>query len=150
MRIGRVSRDNRRGSRRPWDVRLGRAFLVQFHRADLRGEGRTRTPRNHDGGDECADFAQDRNPDEIDRQHVCAEARECVAMTTPTTTSQPRVLSYDVFVNEPPPQDGVLPNREPKRFSPTASTLIYGADDAVLTDPGRGHRAGEPLHARRA
>jgi glyoxylase-like metal-dependent hydrolase (beta-lactamase superfamily II) len=46
------------------------------------------------------------------------------------------MLSYDVFVNEPPPQDGVLPNGEPKRFSPTASTLICGARDAVLTDPG--------------
>jgi len=45
-------------------------------------------------------------------------------------------LAYDVFVNEPPPQDGVLPNGEPKRFSPTASTLIYGSQDAVLTDPG--------------
>jgi glyoxylase-like metal-dependent hydrolase (beta-lactamase superfamily II) len=45
-------------------------------------------------------------------------------------------LAYDVFVNDPPPQDGFLPNGEPKRFSPTASTLIYGDDDAVLTDPG--------------
>jgi glyoxylase-like metal-dependent hydrolase (beta-lactamase superfamily II) len=45
-------------------------------------------------------------------------------------------LSYEVFVNDPPPQDGVLPNGEPKRFSPTASTLIYGGKDAVLTDPG--------------
>ncbi|HEV7174143.1 MAG TPA: MBL fold metallo-hydrolase [Solirubrobacteraceae bacterium] len=45
-------------------------------------------------------------------------------------------LSYDVFVNEPAPQDGVLPNGEPKRFSPTASTLILGSRDAVLTDPG--------------
>ena len=45
-------------------------------------------------------------------------------------------LTYDVFVNDPPPQDGVLPNREPKRFSPMASTLIYGSQDAVLTDPG--------------
>jgi glyoxylase-like metal-dependent hydrolase (beta-lactamase superfamily II) len=45
-------------------------------------------------------------------------------------------LTYDVFVNEPPPQDGVLPNGERKRFSPMASTLIYGAQDAVLTDPG--------------
>jgi glyoxylase-like metal-dependent hydrolase (beta-lactamase superfamily II) len=44
-------------------------------------------------------------------------------------------LSYDVFVNEPPPQDGVLPNGEPKRFSPQSSTLIYGSRDAVLTDP---------------
>ncbi len=45
-------------------------------------------------------------------------------------------LSYDVFVNDPPPQDGgLLPNGEPKRFSPQASTLIYGSEDAVLTDP---------------
>jgi glyoxylase-like metal-dependent hydrolase (beta-lactamase superfamily II) len=46
------------------------------------------------------------------------------------------MLSYDVFVNDPPPQDGVLPNGEPKRFSPMASTLISGERDAVLTDPG--------------
>jgi glyoxylase-like metal-dependent hydrolase (beta-lactamase superfamily II) len=45
-------------------------------------------------------------------------------------------LGYDVFVNEPPPQDGFLPNGEPKRFSPMASTLIYGSEGAVLTDPG--------------
>ena len=45
-------------------------------------------------------------------------------------------LDYDVFVNDPPPQDGVLPNGEPKLFSPMASTLIYGDKDAVLTDPG--------------
>jgi glyoxylase-like metal-dependent hydrolase (beta-lactamase superfamily II) len=45
-------------------------------------------------------------------------------------------LAYDVFVNDPPPQDnGVLPNGEPKQFSPEASTLIYGSEDAVLTDP---------------
>jgi glyoxylase-like metal-dependent hydrolase (beta-lactamase superfamily II) len=45
-------------------------------------------------------------------------------------------LAYDVFVNEPAPQDGFLPNGEPKLFSPQASTLIYGREDAVLTDPG--------------
>jgi glyoxylase-like metal-dependent hydrolase (beta-lactamase superfamily II) len=45
-------------------------------------------------------------------------------------------LTYEVFVNEPPPQEGVLPNGEAKRFSPMASTLIYGREDAVLTDPG--------------
>jgi glyoxylase-like metal-dependent hydrolase (beta-lactamase superfamily II) len=46
-------------------------------------------------------------------------------------------LSYDVFVNDPPPQDiGLLPNGEPKLFSPEASTLISGSEDAVLTDPG--------------
>jgi glyoxylase-like metal-dependent hydrolase (beta-lactamase superfamily II) len=44
-------------------------------------------------------------------------------------------LSYGVFVSEPPPQSGVLPNGEPKRFSPVASTLIYGSGSAVLTDP---------------
>ena len=46
-------------------------------------------------------------------------------------------LSYDVFINEPPPQDnGLLPNGDPKEGSPVASTLIYGSEDAVLTDPG--------------
>jgi glyoxylase-like metal-dependent hydrolase (beta-lactamase superfamily II) len=60
-----------------------------------------------------------------------APPREVDMSTTATDT-----LTYDVFVNEPPPQDGVLPNGEPKRFSPTASTLIYGRRDAVLTDPG--------------
>jgi glyoxylase-like metal-dependent hydrolase (beta-lactamase superfamily II) len=50
--------------------------------------------------------------------------------------NQTRSLAYDVFVNDPPPQGGFLPNGEPKRFSPMASTLIYGDHDAVLTDPG--------------
>jgi glyoxylase-like metal-dependent hydrolase (beta-lactamase superfamily II) len=45
-------------------------------------------------------------------------------------------LTYEVFINEPPPQDGLLPNGEPKLFSPQASTLIYGSKDAVITDPG--------------
>ncbi len=46
-------------------------------------------------------------------------------------------LSYDVFVNEWPQQtNGLLPNAEPKRFSPQASTLICGSENAVLTDPG--------------
>jgi glyoxylase-like metal-dependent hydrolase (beta-lactamase superfamily II) len=45
-------------------------------------------------------------------------------------------LRYEVFVNDPPPQEGFLPDGEPKRFSPMASTLIYGDQDAVLTDPG--------------
>ena len=50
-------------------------------------------------------------------------------------SSAATTLTYDVFVNDPPPQDGFLPNGEPKRFSPMASTLIYGSADAVLTDP---------------
>jgi glyoxylase-like metal-dependent hydrolase (beta-lactamase superfamily II) len=46
-------------------------------------------------------------------------------------------LTYDVFINDPPLQDnGVLPNGEPRLFSPLASTLISGAEDAVLIDPG--------------
>jgi glyoxylase-like metal-dependent hydrolase (beta-lactamase superfamily II) len=45
-------------------------------------------------------------------------------------------LTWNVFINEPPPQDnGLLPNGEPKLFSPEASTLICGRRDAVLTDP---------------
>src|SRR3954447_21446596 len=52
------------------------------------------------------------------------------------STTEPSTLTYDVFVNDPPPQDGTLPNGEPKLFSPMASTLISGSDDAVLTDPG--------------
>jgi glyoxylase-like metal-dependent hydrolase (beta-lactamase superfamily II) len=45
-------------------------------------------------------------------------------------------LTYDVFVSDPPPHnDGLLPNGEPKGGSPVASTLIYGSEDAVLTDP---------------
>jgi glyoxylase-like metal-dependent hydrolase (beta-lactamase superfamily II) len=45
-------------------------------------------------------------------------------------------LAYEVFINEPPPQDnGCLPNGEPKLFSPQASTLVYGSEDAMLTDP---------------
>jgi glyoxylase-like metal-dependent hydrolase (beta-lactamase superfamily II) len=47
-------------------------------------------------------------------------------------------LTFDVFVNDPPAQDNglLLPNGEPRRFSPLASTLIYGRRDAVLVDPG--------------
>jgi hypothetical protein len=41
-----------------------------------------------------------------------------------STTTATETLTFDVFVNEPPPNDGVLPNGEPKRLSPTAGTLI--------------------------
>jgi glyoxylase-like metal-dependent hydrolase (beta-lactamase superfamily II) len=51
------------------------------------------------------------------------------------TAAATGTLTYEVFVNEFPPQDGVLPNGEQKRFSPQASTLIYGSEHAVLTDP---------------
>jgi glyoxylase-like metal-dependent hydrolase (beta-lactamase superfamily II) len=51
------------------------------------------------------------------------------------TSTATGTLTYEVFINEPTHQDGVLPNGEPKRFSPQASTLIYGREDAILTDP---------------
>ncbi len=45
-------------------------------------------------------------------------------------------LAFDVFVNDPPPRnDGFLPNGDPKGGSPVASTLIYGGENAILTDP---------------
>ncbi|MFG1820645.1 MBL fold metallo-hydrolase [Kribbella sp. NPDC049174] len=45
-------------------------------------------------------------------------------------------LAYEVFVSEAPAQRGELPNGAPRRFSPIASTLIYGQENAVLSDPG--------------
>ncbi len=49
----------------------------------------------------------------------------------------PSTFSYDVFVNDPLPHGtGLLPNGEPQGGSPIASTLIYGREHAVLTDPG--------------
>jgi hypothetical protein len=39
--------------------------------------------------------------------------------TPPAANASTASLSYEVFVNDPPPQDnGVLPNGEPKLFSP--------------------------------
>ena len=60
---------------------------------------------------------------------------DTVAGGTAAASHSTATLSYDVFINTPPPQDGVLPNGEAKLFSPQASTLIYGREDAVLTDP---------------
>ena len=45
------------------------------------------------------------------------------------STTESSTLTYDVFVNDPPPQDGMLPNGEPKLFSPMASTLICGSEE---------------------
>ncbi len=53
------------------------------------------------------------------------------------TMSSTDTLTHDVFINDPPPQEnGALPNGEPRSFPPLASTLISGAEDAVLVDPG--------------
>lgn len=48
-----------------------------------------------------------------------------------------QTLGYEVFVSDPIPLnvDGPLPNGEPRMFAPMSSTLIFGARDAVLTDP---------------
>jgi len=57
---------------------------------------------------------------------------------TPARGNSSEQLTYDVFVNEAPSHSNaqLLPNGEPKGGSPVASTLIYGNEDAVLTDPG--------------
>ena len=56
-----------------------------------------------------------------------------------TSKPEPQVsssnLTYDVFVNDPPPQDGHSEWRAEAVLS-QASTLIYGSKDAVLTNPG--------------
>jgi hypothetical protein len=50
--------------------------------------------------------------------------------------TQTETLTYDVFINEALQGAGLLANGKPKGGSPVASTLIYGSEDAVLTDPG--------------
>ncbi|MBV9057975.1 MAG: hypothetical protein JO296_04795 [Pseudonocardiales bacterium] len=58
-------------------------------------------------------------------------------ITPPISNNPTENLTYDVFVNDLPPQDnGFLPKGEPKLFSPQASTRIYGSEDGVLTAPG--------------
>ena len=50
--------------------------------------------------------------------------------------ARPRPCRTTASRSKDTPQDnGFLPNGEPKLFSPQASTLIYGSEDAVLTDP---------------
>jgi len=49
----------------------------------------------------------------------------------------PAPLSYDVFVSDGPPRAGAerMPDGSPLVWSPLSSTLISGAQDAVLVDP---------------
>jgi glyoxylase-like metal-dependent hydrolase (beta-lactamase superfamily II) len=54
-------------------------------------------------------------------------------------------LSYEVFVSEAPAQPGALPNGAPRTFSPIASTLLYGQEYAVLSDPGFSPAAAQAL-----
>ncbi len=53
-------------------------FFVHAHGADLRGEGRARTARNDDGGDEAAHFAQYRDAEKVDGKNFCAEAPQLI------------------------------------------------------------------------
>lgn len=51
--------------------------------------------------------------------------------------TRPAPLSYDVFVSDGPPRAGDerMPDGSPLVWSPLSSTLISGAQDAVLVDP---------------
>jgi hypothetical protein len=52
-------------------------------------------------------------------------------------TTSPTQLSYDVFVSEGPAGVGGerMPDGAPLAWSPLSSTLIFGAQDAILVDP---------------
>jgi glyoxylase-like metal-dependent hydrolase (beta-lactamase superfamily II) len=70
------------------------------------------------------------------------QKEDIMHQTTAARTGEDHIMSataslmHDVFVNDPPPhENGFLPNGEPKGGSPVASTLIYGSEAAVLTDP---------------
>jgi glyoxylase-like metal-dependent hydrolase (beta-lactamase superfamily II) len=49
----------------------------------------------------------------------------------------PTELTYDVFVSEGPTAVGgeLMPDGTPQKWSPLSSTLIFGAQDALLVDP---------------
>jgi len=53
------------------------------------------------------------------------------------STTSPTRLSYDVFVSDGPARAGDerMPDGAPLAWSPLASTLIFGAQDALLVDP---------------
>jgi glyoxylase-like metal-dependent hydrolase (beta-lactamase superfamily II) len=53
------------------------------------------------------------------------------------STTSPAQLSYDVFVSDGPTQAGDehMPDGAPLVWSPLSSTLIFGAQDALLVDP---------------
>ena len=52
-------------------------------------------------------------------------------------TTSPTQLSYDVFVSDGPAGAGGerMPDGAPLAWSPLSSTLIFGAQDAILVDP---------------
>ena len=128
----RAGRGERVANRRR--ARLGAAARGRGRRPARRGYRRS-APRRCPGG-----YARLRSRTCLPQRARGAARRQPVAGAAAggrggsmTTSGN---LAYDVLVNDPPPQDGLLPNGEPKRFSPQASTLIYGSEEAVLTDPG--------------
>ena len=56
---------------------------------------------------------------------------------TPMPTTSPTQLSYDVFISDGPAGAGGerMPDGAPLAWSPLSSTLIFGAQDAILVDP---------------
>jgi glyoxylase-like metal-dependent hydrolase (beta-lactamase superfamily II) len=63
-------------------------------------------------------------------------------MTNPSRIRVPRgtphaTFCYHTFLDDPIPINvaGLLPNGETHMFSPLASTLVYGQNDAILVDP---------------
>ena len=86
---------------------------------DLRRSGlasrawQTRAPARDDTG-----ATDDRTRDRDATTHATEVGMSTTGATAETTPQGSSNLGYDVFVNEPPPQDGLLPNGEPKLFSP--------------------------------
>ena len=52
------------------------------------------------------------------------------------------MLTYDVFINDPPPQDGVASERRAEALLAEASTLIYGQRGRGADRPRDDDRAG--------
>ena len=53
------------------------------------------------------------------------------------SATSPTQLSYDVFVSDGPAGTGDerMPDGAPLAWPPLSSTLIFGAQDAILVDP---------------
>src|SRR6202451_1007365 len=55
----------------------------------------------------------------------------------PMSTTSPAELTYDVFVSDGPTAAGgeLMPDGTLQKWSPLSSTLVLGAQDALLVDP---------------
>src|SRR4051812_36693350 len=112
--ISRESEDRAVRCRKWGGCRGGTCQMAVYKIVSLWSRALNLCPLSRDGG-RCAVPAEigawARHPLEVD-----------VNISEATGSSPPPVgadaLTYDVFINEAPPQDGALPNGEPKRFSP--------------------------------